>query len=158
MQAGGKSPFEHLSSTALLLQKRGGCPGAGSSRCRQRGRTGCNVCSVQSQQLFVVESATNSRGPVVGEGFSPTLFPRLRACNPPLPLSPRLSKHNPFRPRLEERAPSLSPHPIHGQSLRRGRAGAVCVCNPAPPHLPTGDPGAVPSAALQTRPIGLCSS
>lgn len=32
MHTGGRSPFEHLSSTTLLLQKRGGRLGAGSRR------------------------------------------------------------------------------------------------------------------------------
>lgn len=81
-----------------------------------------------------------------GRRLLPTLFPRLRACNPPLPLSPRLSKHNPFRPRLEERAPPPSPPPHHGRSPAEGTGNAVCVYNPAPLHLPTGEPGAVPSA------------
>lgn len=39
MHAGGTSPLEHLSSTALLLQKRGGRLGAGSSRWWAKGKS-----------------------------------------------------------------------------------------------------------------------
>lgn len=60
MQAGGRSPIEHLSPSALLLQKRGGWLGASGGG--QRGKAGCNVCSVQSQQLFVVESLQLTHG------------------------------------------------------------------------------------------------
>lgn len=91
-----------------------------------------------------------------GRGLLPTLFPRLRACNPPLPLSPRLSKHNPFRPRLEERAPPLRPHPITAGPQRRGQAmPCACItqllstCQQVSQAL---------CPALQTRPIALCSS
>lgn len=116
MQAGGRSPFEHLSSTALLLQKRGGRLGAGSSRWRAKGksRVPCLLSPV-SAAFCCRESAINLQGPAGGEGFSPLYSQESGHAIPPLPRSPRLSQHNPFRPRLREHAlpplPPPSPHP-----------------------------------------------
>lgn len=58
MQAGGRSPFQHLGSTALLLQKRGGWLGAGSSRWWAKGKNQlqCLLSPVLSS-FFVVESS-----------------------------------------------------------------------------------------------------
>lgn len=49
----------------------------------QRGRAGCSVCSVQSQQLFVVESQRSTRRGQRRRRLLSNPFPRLRACNPP---------------------------------------------------------------------------
>lgn len=162
MQAGGRSPFEHLSSTALLLQKRGGRLGAGSSRWRAKGksRVPCLLSPV-SAAFCCRESAINLQGPAGGEGFSPLYSQESGHAIPPLPRSPRLSQHNPFRPRLREHALPPPPQPpprFVASPQRRGQADAACVHDPAPLRLPTGDPGALPGAALQPHPIGLCSS
>lgn len=127
MQAGGRSPFEHLSSTALLLQKRGGCLGAGSSRCWQRGRTGCNVCSVQSQQLFVVQSAINSRGPVAGEGFS-HFIPKTQGMQSPPPSVPTAEQAQPFSAKAQG-ACSLPQPPPHPRPVPSGGDRQMpCAC------------------------------
>lgn len=94
----------------------------------QRGRAGCSVCSVQSQQLFVVESQRLTRRGQRRRRLLSNRFPRLWACNPPLPLSPRLSQHNPFWPRLRERAPSLNPHPHPSPAPSRGNRQMLCAC------------------------------
>lgn len=105
------------------------------------------------------DPAINSQGPVAGEGFSPLYSQDSGHAIPPLPLSPGLSQRNPFQPRLKGACSLPQPPPRSTASpQRRGWADAVCVHNPAPLRLPTGDPGAVPSAALQPHPIALCSS
>lgn len=157
MQAGGRSPFEHLSSTALLLQKRGGRLGAGSSRWRAKGksRVPCLLSPV-SAAFCCRESAINLQGPAGGEGFSPLYSPRLRACNPPPPSVPTAEPAQPFSAKAKgARSPPLSPHP---DSLPAPSGGDRQTHDPAPLRLPTGDPGALPGAALQPHPIGLCSS